>query len=107
MDLSHVRACALVECLVMVLQFVGLASLCLSRLMPATAWASRARCVLLLAIVGLGLAGAFCGQQDSEFALFAGGTMTLLLIGVIAGGGATPTTARPARPEVVERSLVG
>ena len=38
-------------------------------------------------MVGLGVAGAMCGRHDSEFALFAGGTMTVLLIGMTMGGG--------------------
>jgi hypothetical protein len=42
---------------------------------------------------GLGVAGALCGRHDSEFALFAGGTMTLLLIGMTAGGGTGHATA--------------
>ncbi len=47
-------------------------------------------------MVGLGVAGALCGRHDSEFALFAGGTMTVLLIGMIIGNGA----AAPARSTV-------
>jgi hypothetical protein len=41
----------------------------------------------VVGMVGLGIAGALCGRHDSEFALFAGGTMTLLLIGMTSGGG--------------------
>ena len=37
--------------------------------------------------------GALCGRHDSEFALFAGGTMTVLLVGMIAGSGTAGSTA--------------
>lgn len=107
MDLSHVHPCALAECLVMVLQIAGLLGLCLSRLMPSTPWGGRGRALLLIAILGLAAGGAFCGQQDSEFGLFAGGTITVLLIGMTVGGGAAPTSAKPRLPETVEGSLVG
>jgi hypothetical protein len=77
----------------MVFQVSGVAALCLSRLLPATRWAERGRVGFVVALVGLGVAGALCGRHDSEFALFAGGTMTLLLIGMTAGGGQADTTA--------------
>lgn len=99
MDLSHVHPCALAEFLVMVLQVVGLLGLGLSRLMPSTPWEGRGRVLLLLAIIGLGIGGAVCGRQDSEFGLFAGGTMTFLLIGLIVGGGASPTSVKPRLSE--------
>ena len=54
--------------------------LCLNRLMPrSTAWSSRGQVGSIVALFGLGIAGALCGRHDSEFALFAGGTMTVLL----------------------------
>jgi hypothetical protein len=71
----------------MFFQLLGVMSLCASRLLPGTRWADRGRTAFVLAVVGLGLAGAFCGGHDSQFALFAGVTMTVLLIGMIAGGG--------------------
>ena len=46
----------------------------------------------MIALVGLGIAGALCGRHDSEFALFAGGTMTVLLIGMTMGGGPSEAT---------------
>lgn len=106
MDLTHVRPGALVECLVMVLQIAGLAGLCLSRLVPASPWARGGRAVLILAMIGLGIAGAFCGQSDSGFGLFAGGTMTVLLIGIIAGGCPTDTTRATAVPDVGETTAL-
>lgn len=104
MDLSHVHPGALVECFVMIFQFAGLAGLCLSRLLPGTRWSGRGRAMVLLALVGLGVAGAISGRQDSAFGLFAGGTMTVLLIGMIAGGDAAGATVGG---DAVETSLVG
>ncbi|WP_422926237.1 hypothetical protein [Singulisphaera sp. PoT] len=77
------------EILVILFQLVGVISLCVCRLVPpgSTKWVSRARAGFVLAMVGLGFAGAICGRQDSEFALFAGGTMTVLLIGMTVGSG--------------------
>jgi hypothetical protein len=54
----------------------------------------------IVALFGLGISGALCGNHDSEFALFAGGTMTLLLIGMTMGSGATePVDATPSLAE--------
>jgi hypothetical protein len=107
MDLSHVHPGVLIECLVMVFQFAGLAGLCLCRLLPGSRWSGRGRAVVLLAVVGLGVAGAISGRMDSAFGLFAGGTMTFLLIGMIAGSasGHPAGATRPA--ESVEAGLVG
>jgi hypothetical protein len=57
-------------------------------------------------MVGLGLAGALCGRHDSEFGLFAGGTMTILLIGMIVGNGHSDTTVT-SRSRVAEPNLAG
>jgi hypothetical protein len=46
----------------------------------------------VIALVGLGVAGAMCGRSDSEFALFAGVSMTLLLIGMNMGSGPAGAT---------------
>jgi len=86
MDPLHVRAEMLVECLVMVFQVAGLAGLGISWLAPTRAWGRRGRLMLLVAMIGLGVAGAICGRNESAFGLFAGGTMTVLLIGMLAGG---------------------
>ena len=86
------------EVVVMMFQLFGVATLCLTRLVPETRWADRGRVGFVFALVGLGIFGAICGRFDSEFALFAGGTMTVLLIGMIAGSGTTHATApRAAR----------
>ena len=88
---------AWLELSVVMFQVMGVAALCLSRLAPTSRWGERARVGYVLAVLGLGLAGALCGRHDSEFALFAGGTMTVLLIGMTAGGGATAATPPAGR----------
>ncbi len=90
---SNLPIDGLLEIAVMLFQFVGVATLCLTRLVPATRWADCGRVGFVLALVGLGVFGALCGRFDSEFALFAGGTMTFLLIGMIIGGGTAVGTA--------------
>src|SRR5271169_7155560 len=90
--------CDIFEVLVMLFQVCGIMGLCLSRLMPrSTAWSSRGQVGSVVALFGLGIAGALCGRHDSEFALFAGGTMTVLLIGMTMGSG-SPEKNEPARP---------
>ena len=84
---SNVRIDGVLEVAVMMFQFFGVATLCLTRLVPATRWADRGRVGFVVAMVGLGVFGALCGRHHSEFALFAGGTMTFLLIGMIMGNG--------------------
>ena len=86
---SSVRVCAVLEVSVILFQVFGVAALCLSRLLPATStrWVHRGRIGFVVAMIGLGIAGALCGRHDSEFALFAGGTMTVLLIGMTSGSG--------------------
>jgi hypothetical protein len=92
MSWTSITVCAWLEMSVVAFQVFGVAALCLSRLMPATAWAGRGKVGYVIALIGLGVAGALCGQHESRFALFAGGTMTLLLIGMIAGNCAPDTT---------------
>jgi hypothetical protein len=89
MDWFSLRLCAILELMVVFFQVIGVAALCLSRLLPSTSsrWVYRGRIGFVVAMVGLGVAGAFCGRHDSEFALFAGGTMTILLIGMTSGSG--------------------
>lgn len=93
MALSNLRTDAVLELVVMMFQVFGVAMLCMNRLMPDTRWAERGRVGLVLAMVGLGVAGAWVGRHDSEFALFAGGTMTFLLIGMIVGNCTTDAIA--------------
>ncbi len=104
---SSVRFCAVLELLVMVFQVGGIAALCVSRLLPTTRWADRGRVGYILALVGLGVAGALCGRHDSEFALFAGGTMTLLLIGMTVGSGQNDTTGKSRGLAMAEPNLAG
>lgn len=93
MAMSNIRVDAVLEIAVMLFQFFGLATLCLTRLVPGTRWADGGRIGFVIALVGLGIFGALCGRFDSEFALFAGGTMTVLLIGMIVGTGTSHATA--------------
>jgi hypothetical protein len=81
----NVHPCLWLEITVMLFQVGGLVTLCLSRTLRSSRWAERARLLFLVALVGLGLAGALLSQFDSEFALFAGATITLLLIGMTWG----------------------
>ncbi len=90
---SNVRIDGVLEVAVMMFQFFGVATLCLTRLVPAPRWADRGRVGFVFALVGLGVFGALCGRHDSEFALFAGGTMTFLLIGMVMGSGNYHATA--------------
>jgi len=90
--------CAVFEILVMLFQVFGVMGLCLNRLTPrSTRWSSRGQVGAIIALFGLGIAGALCGRHDSEFALFAGGTMTILLIGLTMGNG-TIDKADAGRP---------
>jgi len=92
--------CSVFEILVIVFQVCGIMGLCLNRLMPrSTPWSSRGLAGSIIALFGLGIAGALCGRHDSEFGLFAGGTMTILLIGMTMGSGAIEKT-EPAHPRV-------
>jgi len=84
--------CAVLEVLVVFFQVCGIMGLCLSRLMPRSAWSYRGKIGFIVALFGLGIAGALCGRHDSEFALFAGGTMTVLLIGMTIGGSTIDAT---------------
>lgn len=97
---SPLSSCDVFEVLVVLFQVCGIMGLCLSRLMPrSTAWSSRGQVGSIVALFGLGIAGALCGRHDSEFALFAGGTMTVLLIGMTMGSGSIEL-AEPAAPSV-------
>ena len=99
MEFAIVRPGALCESFVLVFQFLGVAGLLLSRLLPASRWAKHGKRIFLLGLVGLGAAGAFCGSQQSGFSLMAGGTMTTLLVGMNLGTHATD----PRRAEGTER----
>jgi hypothetical protein len=97
---SNISVCTVFEVLVVLFQLCGVMGLCLHRLMPnSTRWASRGLVGFIVGLFGLGIAGALCGRHDSEFALFAGGTMTVLLIGMTVGG-ATMEKTEPVRSGV-------
>jgi hypothetical protein len=96
----HLSVCSVFEVLVVLFQVCGIMGLCLSRLMPrSTRWSARGQAGFIVALFGLGIAGALCGRHDSEFALFAGGSMTLLLIGMTTGSGSIDKV-EPAPPVV-------
>jgi hypothetical protein len=93
--------CAWLEPAVLLFQIAGIAALFLHRLLPASRWARRGRFGLVVALIGLGLAGAIVGRHDSEFGLFAGGTMAVMLVGMISGsspGSAASPTATRIKP---------
>jgi len=93
MFVSHPNCCGVLEMLVMFFQTCGILCLMFYRLTSReTAWSNWGRLGLIVSLVGLGVTGALCGGHDSEFALFAGGTMTLLLIGVTVGAGSIDST---------------
>ncbi len=92
---SRIDLCAVLEVLVVFFQVCGIMGLCLSRLMPRSAWSYRGKIGFIVALFGLGIAGALCGRHDSEFALFAGGTMTVLLIGMTMGRSVIDATEPP------------
>jgi hypothetical protein len=102
-----VGTCAWFELAVILFQVFGVAGLCLCRLLPSNRWGNRGRVWFVIALLGLGIAGALCGRHDSEFSLFAGGTMTALLIGMTMGDG-QPDPIEPVRVRVVtEPEFVG
>ncbi len=107
MVMSSLRVCAWLEIAVMMLQVAGVAALCLSRLAPTSRWSERGRRGFVMALIGLGVAGALCGRHDSEFALFAGGTMTFLLIGMTMGNGHAHTTHATNMGIMPEANLAG
>lgn len=80
-----IRPSAALELMVVLFQVLGFIALCVSRLRSGTRWADRGRLGFVVALVGLGAAGALCGRHGSEFSLFAGFTMTALLIGMCTG----------------------
>jgi hypothetical protein len=90
---SNVGLLSVLEVVVILLQICGVVALCVTRLVSEIRWAERGRVIFIITMVGLGVAGALCGRHDSEFALFAGGTMCALLIGMTIGNGTTDTSA--------------
>jgi len=103
------RPCAVLELTVMLFQVFGVAALCVNRLFPASRWAARGRAGTVVAVFGLAIAGALCNRHCSEFALFAGGTITMLLIGMTigTGGGRDGYAGEPAPRIHPEPTLAG
>lgn len=83
----NARVRAALEFGVIFFQVGGVAALLLSRMLPNSCWADRGRVAFVGAMIGLGVAGVLCAWFGSEFALFAGGTMAVLLNVVILGIG--------------------
>jgi uncharacterized membrane protein YcfT len=103
---SHLSACTVFEILVVLFQLCGILGLCLHRFTPRTTrWPSRGQVSLIIALFGLAIAGALCGRHDSEFALFAGGTMTILLIGMTMGSGSIEKSEPVRRCVTTEAEL--
>ena len=98
---------SVLELTVILFQVFGVVALCLCRLLPPASarWANRGRVGFIVALVGLGFAGALCGRLDSEFALFAGGTMTVLFIGMTIGNGSSDTMETAPGPVAGEPNL--
>ena len=55
---NQVDLCAVLEVLVVFFQVCGIMGLCLSRLMPRSAWSYRGKIGFIVALFGLGIAGA-------------------------------------------------
>ena len=54
METAFIPSCAALEAIVMAFQVIGVASLCLTRLMPGTAWAVQGRRAFVFSLMGLG-----------------------------------------------------
>jgi hypothetical protein len=104
---SSLHDTSFLEAAVILFQLFGVGALCMSRLLPpsSTRCARLGRITFVVAMVGLGIAGAFCGREDSEFALFAGGTMTVLFIGMTTGSSHADTTGAACGRVVAEPKL--
>ena len=87
MVMFSVHVFAWLELAVMIFQALGVTGLLVHRLAATPRWAERGRNGFVVAVIGLGVVGALCGRHGSEFGLFAGGTMTFLLIGMTIGTG--------------------
>jgi hypothetical protein len=76
------RTRRMLETAVMALQVVGALALVWSKLEPASGLAAW---TLVGAQIGLGTIGIVCARLGSDFALFAGATLVVLLLGTIFG----------------------
>ena len=71
MDWTSSRPGIVFDLLVILFQVFGVLALVLSRLFATPRWSERGQWAFMVAVVGLGVAGALSGHQDSEFGLFA------------------------------------
>ena len=55
---TKIDLCTVLEVLVVFFQVCGIMGLCLSRLMPRSAWSYRGKIGFIVALFGLGIAGA-------------------------------------------------
>ena len=101
MDLSFARQGFVFESLVMLFQVIGLGGLVLSRLIPSNRWTGQGTRVFIIALVGLGMAGAICSHHHSSMGLIAGGTLTFLLVGMIAGNHPASPVVKRATSDVI------
>jgi hypothetical protein len=104
MEIHLLRPAVLCESLVLLFQVAGVAGLLLSRLLTRTAWAGRGKWILMFALVGLAVAGSVAGHHRSSFGLLAGGTMTILLVGMTAGTHTTPITGTTLAADPLRRA---
>jgi hypothetical protein len=95
MEWFSVGVCNVLEFSIVLLQVFGVAALCLCRLLPGSRWSARGQSAVVATMILLAAAGAVCGRHDSEFALFAGGTLTALLIGLTTGGASAQMAGPP------------
>jgi hypothetical protein len=105
MELALFRSGMLLETLVLLFQVAGVGGLVLSRFLSGTAWARRGRRVVLITLVGLAALGSVCNPHSSGMGLYAGGTMTILLVGMISGGSPRRSSDSVVPSEVIERPL--
>lgn len=85
--LIHERCKTGLQYLVVALQLVAIAAFVLAQFGTATRWARLGRFAFVAAMIALGLAGILCAGYTSEFALFAGGTLAVLLVLANLGAG--------------------
>ncbi len=97
MDWCPVRFCAVLDSMVILFQILGVLTLFLCRSRAVPGLAKPARIIYVVAVVGLGLAGTLCGHLGSDFGLFAGLSMTGLLIAMTLGCGTEAAEKRPLR----------
>jgi hypothetical protein len=89
----NARVRTMLDLAVVIFQVTGVASLMLGRFVPKSRLALPGRVGFVTAMIGLGIAGTLCAWYGSQFALFSGGSMAVLLNGVILGAGSSPNAS--------------